>query len=100
MNIRTYAPLSLAGLLALIISAASTAADVQPAALPAVQAGPGAQFTFNVPVPLQALHQDIRSFMVTCMVGRRSPGDWLGQTQEIRPLDAGGNFSGNITVKV
>lgn len=99
MTIRTAAPLPLTGLLALIISAASLAADVQPA-LPAVQAGPGAQFTFNVPVQLQALHQDNRSFIVTCSVGRRSPGDWIGMGREMLSLGSGGTFSGNVTVRV
>jgi hypothetical protein len=90
---------SILGLLVLTCPVIAPAAEVMPTA-PAVAVGPGAQFTFSVPVQLRAIHPDANSLAVHCSVGRRIAGDWIGTGRQMASLDGGGNFMGTVTVKL
>lgn len=101
MKILTAA--SILGLPILIWSGVAAVADVAPSAsasAPALSVGSTAQFTFNVPVQLRAIHQDNNAFSVHCSVGRRGTSDWFGSGRQMGSLDAGGSFTGSVTVKL
>jgi hypothetical protein len=97
--------LTIASILGLqvLIGAATASADVAPAPTapaPALSVGSTAQFTFNVPVQLHAIHQDNNAFSVHCSVGRRGVADWFGSGRQMGSLDGNGNFAGTVTVKL
>lgn len=102
MKILTIA--SIIGLPLLILSGVTAVADVAPTGAPApapvLSVGSAAQFTFNVPVQLQAIHQDNNAFSVHCSVGRRGTADWFGSGRQMMPLGPNGNYSGTVTVKL